>query len=109
MSRLSDYENANGLVDGKIPKGNPCPFYSRCKMKTGNCPTQEHPKEVNFSCALARVNHYDRIIENTNSWKWTMSLKKEDIVLDMSKYETKKKKKEITNGNKVTRNHRSGR
>ena len=29
-----------------------------------------------------RNNKYDRIIVNTNSWKWTQPLNKDDIVLD---------------------------
>ena len=27
-------------------------------------------------------NHYDRIITNTNSWRWTQPLKDDDVVLD---------------------------
>ena len=36
-------------------------------------------------------NHYDRIIENNNSWRWTQPLDKDDIVLN---YTPKKGKNE---------------
>jgi hypothetical protein len=28
-------------------------------------------------------NGYDKVVVNTNSWKWTMPLKKDDIILEM--------------------------
>lgn len=30
-----------------------------------------------------RCNHYDKIVTNTNSWRWTMPLEKGDVVLDV--------------------------
>lgn len=30
-------------------------------------------------------NHYDRIITNNNSWRWTQPLKADDVVLDWEK------------------------
>ena len=30
-------------------------------------------------------NHYSRVIENTNSWKVTLPLKKDDVVLEFTK------------------------
>ena len=59
-SRVSemDYENANGLVDGNIPAGKACPFLSECNFKEhrlARCPTTEAPKQVDYSCAAARL------------------------------------------------------
>jgi len=50
------YTNTNGLVDGCIPEGQPCPFAGDCKMKTDNCPVEGRVKANKFSCALARLN-----------------------------------------------------
>lgn len=50
------YLNSNGLEDGNIPAGQPCPFWESCKMRTDNCPSQSQPKPRAFSCALARLN-----------------------------------------------------
>lgn len=49
------YLNANGLKDGNIPAGNACPFLSECGLKFDRCPTSDKPKQVDFSCAAARL------------------------------------------------------
>lgn len=51
---MFDYLNANGLVNGEIPEGQPCPFASECAMCHHRCPTAERPRPFNFSCGLAR-------------------------------------------------------
>lgn len=51
---MEDFRNSNGLVEGKIPVGDPCPFFDKCGHSGLNCPTQENPKTVPFSCGLAR-------------------------------------------------------
>lgn len=43
------------LVDGNIPAGTPCPFQHICPMKFERCPTDEHLKKGDFSCASARA------------------------------------------------------
>lgn len=43
------------MKDGNIEAGNPCPFLSECNFKTGICPTKEHPRNKDFSCAAARL------------------------------------------------------
>jgi hypothetical protein len=53
---MLDFLNANGLVDGLIPIGDPCPFHETCAYKTGNCPTEDNPKQNPFSCGLARLH-----------------------------------------------------
>lgn len=50
------YLNENGLVDGNIPAGQPCPWWSKCSMKVERCPSEKNPKKVDYSCALARLN-----------------------------------------------------
>ena len=30
-----------------------------------------------------KCNNYDRVIENTNGWKWTQPLEKDDIVIEV--------------------------
>lgn len=49
------YCNSNGLVDGNIPAGKPCPFLDECGLRFDRCPTPDKPKEVDFSCAAARL------------------------------------------------------
>ena len=51
-----NYCNTNGLVDGNIPKGQPCPFLSKCGLKNERCPTKEKPNNLyDYSCAAARA------------------------------------------------------
>jgi hypothetical protein len=52
-----DFLNANGLVDGRIPPGNPCPFSEICSWRTDNCPTVEgkNLRDQPFSCGAARA------------------------------------------------------
>lgn len=50
------YLNENGLVDGNIPAGKACPWWKPCNMKVDRCPSEAKPKEVDYSCALARLN-----------------------------------------------------
>lgn len=56
MSRpYVDHTNTNGLVDGLIPAGKPCPWALQCRMRMDRCPTKEKLREVDFSCAAARL------------------------------------------------------
>lgn len=43
------------LVEGRIPAGQPCPWATSCQGRMARCPTQQHPREAPFSCALARA------------------------------------------------------
>ena len=51
---MSQYERQ--LVDGLIPAGKACPWWKPCTMRVDRCPSEEKPKENNYSCALARLN-----------------------------------------------------
>ena len=51
---MIEHWNTNGLVDGLIPIGEPCPFLAKCGLKDDRCPTKEKPKLVAYSCAAAR-------------------------------------------------------
>lgn len=60
-----DYENENGLVNGLIPAGAPCPFEDECPMLVqGRCPTKGNLREVNYSCAAARLWSLGRVAKN---------------------------------------------
>jgi hypothetical protein len=52
---VSDHCNANGLVDGDIPAGKPCPFADECGFRTERCPTEESRHAWEFSCGAARA------------------------------------------------------
>ncbi len=54
-TKEGDYLNSNGLVDGKIPKGQACPCIDLCGRQMPTCPTERNPTVVDFSCALARL------------------------------------------------------
>jgi hypothetical protein len=56
MVFTSNYTNLNGLVDGNIPAGQPCPFIGQCTMKNERCPTEGNVKPCAYSCALARLH-----------------------------------------------------
>lgn len=49
------YLDCNGLVNGLIPKGKPCPFLDRCKLVNERCPSESHQPPGNYSCASARL------------------------------------------------------
>jgi hypothetical protein len=53
-SKYIDYLNSNGLIDGNIPKGKPCPWLSQCELRDSNCPTGTN-KNNDFSCGCARA------------------------------------------------------
>jgi len=53
---MTEFRNRNGLINGLIPAGEPCPFRDRCKFKVHTCPGEEgKTKPNNFSCAAARA------------------------------------------------------
>jgi len=53
---MTHFLNSNGLIRGKIPKGEGCPFYDKCNtsINRSRCPTTETPFDNDFSCGLAR-------------------------------------------------------
>lgn len=44
------------LVDGMIPAGQPCPFHNICQFRLDRCPSDQQVKDVDFSCAAARLH-----------------------------------------------------
>lgn len=50
------YLNSNGLVDGKIPAGEKCPFLRECELACSRCPGFRDVKPVDYSCAAARAH-----------------------------------------------------
>jgi len=48
--------DTNGLVRGRIPAGNPCPFLAECQWKVEGCPTPSNLKPGPYSCAAARMH-----------------------------------------------------
>lgn len=53
---MPSINNNGGLVDGRIPAGQACPFLDICTMRSSTCPTTQATKTVNFSCAAARAH-----------------------------------------------------
>lgn len=52
------YYDSNGLVDGEVPAGKPCPYLDACGLRNDNCPSEERGNlrmEHGFSCACARA------------------------------------------------------
>lgn len=60
---MLDYLNLNGLVDGLIPVGKPCPFTLECELSTPFCPNGSN-KNNDFSCAAARAFSLDSLQKN---------------------------------------------
>jgi hypothetical protein len=52
---IPNWLDSNGLVAGKIPTGTACHMAKTCNRIAPMCPTEEKPREVDFSCALARL------------------------------------------------------
>lgn len=61
---MKDFRNSNGLVNGKIPAGKPCPFYKECEIIGDNCPTDDKVKPNDFSCGCARAFNITRRYED---------------------------------------------
>ena len=57
----TDYMNANGLVRGKIPEGQPCPFIDVCKLRVAQCPSKDNLKTTAYSCAAARLHSCGKV------------------------------------------------
>lgn len=54
---MSNFRNANGLMQGLIPANTACPFLDKCKFKVHTCPGVDgKTKPNNFSCAAARLH-----------------------------------------------------
>lgn len=51
-----NHRNTGGLIDGRVPAGEACPFLAQCSMKNDNCPTKQLTKIVPFSCGAARAH-----------------------------------------------------
>lgn len=47
--------NRNGLIESKIPKGDPCPYSFTCKCINKNCPTFYKTKKEDFKCNYAII------------------------------------------------------
>ena len=63
---LTPHLQTNGLVDGLIPKGQPCPFLKACGLVNESCPTAENPNhKYNYSCAAARAHSMMTLSENS--------------------------------------------
>ena len=50
------YLNENGLKNGLVPAGKPCPFTETCNRVNEGCPSVQKPHASDFSCALARAH-----------------------------------------------------
>jgi hypothetical protein len=55
MAFVGKENNSNGLINGKIPAGEQCPFLSECNLRNERCPSAENIKTNDFSCAAARM------------------------------------------------------
>ncbi len=51
-----DYNNANGLIDGRIPAGHVCPYLGKCIGKDDWCPRPGHLTNKATSCSIARMH-----------------------------------------------------
>lgn len=53
---MSNYENRNGLEDGRIPAGKPCPWIATCALREARCPRINHLHIAAYGCACARFH-----------------------------------------------------
>ncbi len=69
---MTDFLNSNGLVQGNIPAGTPCPFHSEYKLVKDSCPVDGKVKSNSFSCGAARAFSLVQISGNKgralNNW-----------------------------------------
>jgi hypothetical protein len=63
----ADHTNRNGLVNGNIPAGKPCPFLSSCKKKHDLCPTEEKLRGLPFDCREAKMHSFVATIRVTTN------------------------------------------
>jgi len=52
---MIEFWNANGLKNGIIPAGRPCPWISSCAKKTKECPKETRPHLDGYSCDQSRL------------------------------------------------------
>lgn len=77
---MKDFWNSNGLINGRIPKGNPCPFWAECSLCDMNCPVPGRIKPVNFSCGCARGMSLSKMPVNDESMKFFFSRPDEETL-----------------------------
>lgn len=61
MSETKSFLNRNGLVNGIILAGTPCPFEEECVILNDRCPQKNDLKEYPYSCAAARAFSMSKI------------------------------------------------
>ena len=84
--RFSTRERSADELDSHVAERSPM-YYLGGKVETlEDVEARNDPNE----CILRdnmRCNGYERIITNTNSWRWTQPLNADDVVLDMTLYD----------------------
>lgn len=52
---MNNHLRTNGLIAGKIPPNQPCPFLRKCIVENDNCPSLNNLKQLSFDCGAARM------------------------------------------------------
>lgn len=80
--RFSTRERKDDELDSKVVKRSPM-YYLGGKVETlEEIELRNDPKEEILRSNM-RCNGYERVIVNTNSWKFTAALQDDDVVLDV--------------------------
>lgn len=67
-------------------------YYIGGKIRTLQEVEAENDPENSILISNMKCNHWDKILVNTNSWKWTQPLKDGDVVLDPTQVKPKPRK-----------------
>jgi len=79
--QFSTRERSEEDLDSKVTKTSHMYYLGGEVFTIAEIEARNDPKE-SILLSNMKGNHYERIIVNTNSWKWTQPLQKDDIVLD---------------------------
>lgn len=80
--KFSTRTRADDELDSKVSKTSGI-YYLGGKVETIDEVRARNDPNERILLSNMECNGYDRIIVNTNSWKWTQPLRKDDVLLDV--------------------------
>jgi hypothetical protein len=92
--RFSTRSRGDEELDSKIAATSPL-YWLGGKVETLAQVKARATKKDEILVSNMEINHYDRIITNTNSWSWTQPLMPGDVVLDFKVNNAKRRSKKF--------------
>ena len=80
--RFSTRSREDGELDSKVSSKSNM-YYLGGKVETIEDVERRNDPKESVLLSNMRCNGYDRIVVNTNSWKWTQPLRDDDVILNV--------------------------